>query len=252
MHRFAIAPERIDGSRVTFDRQETRHLARVLRLGPGDLVLATDGLGREYTVRIDALGAAATGTVLAAAPRPTESPIAVTLVQGVPKGDKMEAIIRAATELGVTRIVPALTARTVVRLEEDRRRERVRRWQRVAREAAKQCGRAAVPEVTEPVPLSRALEDARHVALRICLWEAARCPLGEILRGVAGMPGAVALAVGPEGGLSASEVAQAEGAGWAIAGLGPRILRVETASMTAVALIGATFGDLLQRPSGVS
>ena len=157
MHRFAIAPERIDGPRVTFDREETRHLARVLRLGPGDLVLATDGLGHEYTVRIETLGAGATGTVLDAAPRLTESPVAVTLVQGIPKGDKMEAIIRAATELGVTRIAPALTARTVVSLEEDRWRERARRWQRVAREAAKQCGRAVVPEVMEPAPLARVL-----------------------------------------------------------------------------------------------
>ena len=247
-HRFAIAPDRIDGARVTFDREETRHLARVLRLGPGDVVLATDGRGREYTVRIDALGAAATGTVLDTAPRLTESPVAVTLVQGVPKGDRMEAIVRAATELGVARIAPALTARTVVRLEEGRWRERTRRWQRVAREAAKQCGRAIVPEVTEPVPLSRALELAGGVDLRICLWEAERRPLGEVLQGVAGAPGAVGLAVGPEGGLSVSEVVHAEALGWVLASLGPRILRVETASTTALAIIEATFGDLLRRP----
>jgi 16S rRNA (uracil1498-N3)-methyltransferase len=251
VHRFAIAPERIDGVRVTFDREETRHLARVLRLGPGDLVLATDGLGQEYTVRIDALGAAATGTVLAAAPRLTESPVAVTLVQSIPRGDKMEAIIRAATELGVTRIIPALTARTVVRLEEGRWGERLRRWQRVAREAAKQCGRAAIPEVMQPVPLPQAFADADSNGLRICLWEAAPSPLGDILQ-AADRPVSVALAVGPEGGLSASEVAQAEVAGWAIAGLGPRILRVETASVAAIAVIEATFGDLVRANRTVS
>ena len=247
MHRFAIAPERIDGSRMTFDREETRHLARVLRLGPGDLVLAADGLGHEYTVRIDALGVAATGTILDAAPRLTESPVALTLVQGIPKGDKMEAIVRAATELGAARIAPALTARVVVRLDEGRWRERARRWRRVAREAAKQCGRAVVPEVAEPLPFTRALEGADHSALRICLWEGERCPLGEILQGIAIAPAAVALAVGPEGGLSAGEVEEARGRGWEIAGLGPRILRVETASATALALIGAAYGDLLRR-----
>jgi 16S rRNA (uracil1498-N3)-methyltransferase len=204
VHRFAIAPERIDGPRVTFDRAETRHLARVLRLGPGDLVLATDGLGHEYTVRIEALGAAATGTVIEAAPRLTESPVAVTLVQGIPKGDKMEAIIRAATELGVARIAPALTARTVVSLEPDRWRERARRWQRVAREAAKQCGRAVVPEVMEPVPLARALRDIRE-SLRICLWEGERRPLRAIVQAESDAPRTVALVVGPEGGLSADE-----------------------------------------------
>jgi len=252
VRRFAIAPERIDGSRVTFDREETRHLARVLRLGPGDLVLATDGLGREYTVRIDALGPAACGTVLAVAPRPTESPVDVALVQGIPRGDKMEAIIRAGTELGLTRFAPALTARTVVRVEEGRWAERLRRWQRVAREAAKQCGRALIPEVMAPAPLPRAFADIGDNRLRICLWEGAPRPLGEILRGVASTPASVALIVGPEGGLSASEVAQAEETGWAIAGLGPRILRVETASVTAVALIQAAFGDLLRGREAVS
>ena len=168
---------------MTFDRDETRHLARVLRLGPGDLVLATDGLGHEYTVRIETLGVAATGTVLDAAPRLTESPVAVTLVQGIPKGDKMETIIRAATELGVTRIAPALTARTVVSLEEDRWRERARRWQRVAREAAKQCGRAVVPEVMEPAPLrARSSRRPSAASCEICLWEGERRPLGEVLQ----------------------------------------------------------------------
>jgi 16S rRNA (uracil1498-N3)-methyltransferase len=252
VHRFAIAPERIDGPHVIFDREQTRHLARVLRLGCGDLVLATDGLGHEYTVRIETLGVAATGTVLAAGPRPTESPIAVTLIQGVPKGDKMEMIIRAATELGVTRIAPALTTRTVVSLEGGRWRERARRWQRVAREAAKQCGRAVIPEVMEPRPLPRALEEPDRDGLRICLWEGERCPLGEIFQAVADAPRSIALAVGPEGGLSADEVARARGLDWAIAGLGPRILRTETASLAALAIIEATFGDLLRRSDGVS
>ncbi len=249
MHRFAIAPERIDGQRVTFDAEETHHLARVLRLGPGDLVLATDGQGHEYTVRIEALGASATGAILDVARRPSESPLAVALVQGIPKGDKMETIIRAATELGVTRIVPALAARTVVTLEESRWGERARRWQRVAREAAKQCGRAVFPEVTAPVPLQRALEAAEE--LRICLWEGERRPLGEVLR-TAVAPGSVAIVVGPEGGLAPDEVTHARNLGWDIAGLGPRILRTETASVAALALIQAAFGDLLSPGGGVS
>jgi 16S rRNA (uracil1498-N3)-methyltransferase len=245
VHRFAIAPERIDGSRVTFDREETRHLARVLRLGPGDLVLATDGRGLEYTVRLETLGTAATGAILEVVRRPSESPLAVTLIQGIPKGDKMEAIARAATELGVTRIVPALTAHTVVALEEGRWLERARRWQRVAREAAKQCGRAVIPEVTGPVPLVRALEAEERSHLRICLWEGDRRPLGEILKATPGPPRSAAIVVGPEGGFSRAEVAHARHLGWAIAGLGPRIVRVETASLAALAIIQSTFGDLL-------
>jgi 16S rRNA (uracil1498-N3)-methyltransferase len=252
VHRFAVAPERIDGPRVTFDRAETRHLARVLRLGPGDVVLATDGRGHEYTVRIETVGTAATGTVLGAAALRTESPVAVTVVQGVPKGDKMEAIVRAATELGATRIIPALAARTVISLSAARWPERAERWQRVAREAAKQCGRALIPEVTEPLEWSRALGEAAASALRICLWEGERHPLGELLGAEGGVPLDVALAVGPEGGLSEGEVATAREQGWAVAGLGPRILRAETASLAALALIEGAFGDLLGAPRRVS
>lgn len=245
MHRFAIAPDHIRDQRVTFDREETHHLARVLRLGPGDLVLATDGRGHEYTVRIETLGASATGAILEIVQRSRESPLAVTLVQAVPKGNKMEAIIRAATELGVTRIVAALTARTVVTREEDRWRERARRWQRVAREAAKQCGRAVLPQVVGPVSLPHALEAEEHTQLRICLWEGEQRPFDEVLRGAPRAPGSIAMVVGPEGGLSLDEVEHARDRGWAIAGLGPRILRTETASLVALVVIQMTFGDLV-------
>jgi 16S rRNA (uracil1498-N3)-methyltransferase len=252
MHRFAIAPEQIDGRRVTFDRAETRHIARVLRLGPGDLVLATDGQGREYTVRIETLGVAATGTALEVVRCDTESPVALTLLQGIAKGDKMEAIIRAATELGTSRIVPVTTSRTVVSLEAIRAAERTSRWQRIAREAAKQCGRAVVPEVTGPRPLGEALGASDHGDLRICLWEEERRPLGSVLSGATGRVRAVSLLVGPEGGLSSDEVGHARASGWEVASLGPRILRAETASLAAIALIEATLGDLLVGTGGVS
>src|SRR6266550_1053494 len=137
MRRFAIAPERVVDGRVTFDAVETRHLARVLRLGPGDTVVASDGAGHDYTVRLDAVRPRATGVVVGTVEAAGESPLAITLLQSVPKGDKLEAIVRAATELGVARIVPALAARTVVRLVERQTAARQARWQRVAREAAK-------------------------------------------------------------------------------------------------------------------
>ena len=252
MRRFAIAPERIDGRLVTFDRAETRHMARVLRLGPGDLVLAADGQGREYTVRIETLGAVATGTVLDVAHRRTESPVALTLVQGIARGDTMEAIVRAATELGVSRIVPAITARTVVDLAEDRGRARATRWQRICREAAKQCGRAVTPEVTTPRPLADALEALERGDLQICLWEEERRPLGSVLRGAPDGARVVALLVGPEGGLTPAEVDHARGLGWEVASLGPRILRTETASLAAITVIEAVLGDLVDSPGSVS
>src|SRR6185436_7630090 len=154
MRRFTLQPDQLADGRVTFDAGESNHLARVLRLRPGDTIVATDGAGHDYTVRLESLGEAAVGTVLAVTSGAAASPLAITLIQGVPKGDKMETIVRAATELGVARVLPALCERTIVRLEMPRWRDRARRWQRVAREAAKQSGRAVIPEVETPRPLS--------------------------------------------------------------------------------------------------
>lgn len=243
MRRFAIAPEQIDGARVTFDRAETRHLARVLRLRPGDLVIATDGRGREYTVRIEGLGPSAGGTIVAVAPSTAESPLAVTLIQAIPKGDKMDGIIRATTELGVARIQPTLTARTVVSLDGPWRQRGIR-WERVAREAAKQCGRAVVPEIAAPAIFSEALAGVATVALRLCLWEREPRLLGDLLEAVGERPASAAVAIGPEGGLDPGEVEQARAQGWAVAGLGARILRSETAGPAVLAILQERFGDL--------
>jgi 16S rRNA (uracil1498-N3)-methyltransferase len=249
VRRFTIPPERVHGDRVTFDRDETRHLARVLRLVPGDVVLAVDGAGREFTVRMDALGDEASGTVLTTAVRGVESPLDVTLLQGVPKGDKMETIVRACTELGVAHVTPVLTERTIVRLEPSRWRERARRWQRVAREAAKQCGRAVVPGVDVPEPLPPAL--ARdHGAVALCLWEAATVPLRDALEACATPPRAVTVLIGPEGGLSRVEVEAARARGFAVVGLGPRILRTETAAPALLAILQSRYGDLAVRGAG--
>src|SRR5947207_237655 len=173
VRRFTIAPDRIHDGRVLFDRDESRHLARVLRLKAGDTVIAADGAGRDFTVRLEDVGETVTGTVLGVARTDAESPLRGTLIQSVPKGDKMEAIVRAATELGVARIVPVTTERTVVTLEPSRWRERARRWQRVAKEAAKQCGRAVIPPVDVARPLAEFLALDEPAELRLCLWEGA-------------------------------------------------------------------------------
>jgi 16S rRNA (uracil1498-N3)-methyltransferase len=243
MRRFTLRPEHLAGGRVTFDADESRHLARVLRLRPGDTVVATDGAGRDYTVRLESVGGIATGTVLAAAAGPRESPLALTLVQGVPKGDRMETIVRAAAELGAARVLPALCERTIVRLEAGRWRERARRWQRVAREAAKQCGRAVILEVDTPRPLAECLAAAEGVDLALCPWEGGGAPLGATLA-AAGAPRSALVVVGPEGGLTAAEVEAARARGLTVVSLGPRILRTETAGPALLAILQARFGDL--------
>ena len=244
MHRFTISPDRISGDRVTFDADETRHLVRVLRLRPGDLVVTTDGRGRAYLVRIDELGDTATGTIVGPAPAAAESGLAITLVQGVPKGDKMEAIVRATTELGIARIIPALTARTVVRLDADGWRARARRWQRVAKEASKQCGRAIVPTVEAPRALADAIAGGSSSDVRLCLWEGGGVPLRRLFETIDTTPRTVTVIVGPEGGLDDDEVAAARTAGYTPATLGHRILRTETAGPAMVAILQHRLGDL--------
>ena len=243
MRRFTLQPERLAGGRVTFDADESRHLARVLRLRPGDTVVATDGAGRDYTVRLERLGEEAVGAVLAEAAGVAASPLAITLIQGMPKGDKMEAIVRAATELGVARVLPALCERTIVRLEASRWRERARRWQRVAREAAKQSGRAVIPEVEPPRPLDGWLAAEPPGDLPLCLWEGGGAPLGGVLA-AASRPRSATVVIGPEGGLTAGEVEVARTRGLQVVSLGPRILRTETAGPAIVAILQSRFGDL--------
>jgi 16S rRNA (uracil1498-N3)-methyltransferase len=241
--RFLLAAEAVRGDQVTFPPEESRHLARVLRLGVGDVVRALDGTGQELTVRLTGIAPRqVTGMVLARAPLRTESPLRLTLAQAVPRGDRIETVIRMATELGVHRFVPLVTARTVAVPARAATASRLARWQRVAREATKQCGRAAVPEVAAPVALASWLAARPAGGLLVCFWEEK-----------AGQPGDplpeqrfddVTALVGPEGGLEAAEVEAARAAGAVVATMGPRVLRTDTAGVVAVALLQARYGDL--------
>jgi 16S rRNA (uracil1498-N3)-methyltransferase len=246
--RFQVRPDAIEGSRLTFDEQEARHMARALRLNAGAVVAAVDGTGREYTVRLERVSPrAAVGTVLGARHRDTESPLTITLAQGIPKGDKMDQVVRAATELGVGRIAPILTARTIVRLDITRWRERARRWQRIAREAGKQSGRAAVPAIDVPVPLPAFLAGIATTAamtLRLCCWEGATGGMRAALEAASPRPSAAVVLIGPEGGFAVDEVEQARVHGFSVVGLGPRILRTETAGPAMIAVLQAELGDL--------
>jgi 16S rRNA (uracil1498-N3)-methyltransferase len=243
--RFTLTPGQVSGDRVTFDRTESHHMTAVLRLAPGDLVVAADGLGQDYTVRLEAVGEVAVGTILRVATSTREPPLTITLVQGIPKGDRMEAIVRAATELGVHRVLPAITERTIMRLEPSRWRDRARRWQRVAKEASKQCGRAVIPEVEYPRRLEEWLEPpAGSADLRLCLWEGQAPPLADLCNGLTRTPAVAFVLVGPEGGLTREEVDRSRARGWSPASLGPRILRTETAGPAVIAILQFRFGDL--------
>ena len=240
--RFHVHAESATDAHVSFAADEAHHLGRVLRLGPGDIVQAVDGHGHELTVRltaVDALGAR--GLVLSRTARPTESPLDLTLVQGIVKGDKLEGIIRMATELGVCRVVPVVTERTIARAAPARWPHRLERWRRVAKEAAKQSGRAVIPDVEPPRPLPEWLA-LRPQGLVVCFWEGATDSPDAILP--AGGVDRASVIVGPEGGFSEGEVTRLRAAGSLVAGLGPRILRADTAGPVALALLQSRYGDL--------
>ena len=247
MRHFVIRPGAIEGDRVRFDADEAHHLGRVLRLRPGALVEAADGGGRVFTVRIEALGRGeAWGTIVGEASASRESPCAITLAQAILKGERMTWLVQKATELGVARLVPVETARVVARAPAERARHS--RWERVAREAVKQCGRGVVPVVEAPRGFGAVLaEAAAHDATWLC-WEGGGRPLATLAR-EAGRVRRILLLVGPEGGFTDDEVAQARAAGARPVGLGPRILRAESAGLVAVALCQHLFGDLGNGPA---
>jgi 16S rRNA (uracil1498-N3)-methyltransferase len=245
--RFLVRPGAITGDRVRFDAGEARHLGRVLRLRPGARIEATDGAGRVFLVELVALTpAAAAGRIVeeaapAAAPR-----CAITLAQGILRGPRMAWLIEKATELGVARIVPVTAERAVARPGGARGDEPRARWERIARAALKQCGRAVAPMVEAPRPLADLLgETPRPETIWLCQ------PGGAVPAEPGALPPArLLILVGPEGGFSGSEVAAARAAGAHPVGLGPRTLRGESAGLTALVLAQHLFGDLGALPPG--
>jgi 16S rRNA (uracil1498-N3)-methyltransferase len=240
---FHIRPESVQGDRVIFDAEETHHLAHVLRLQPGAVVRTVDGRGHEIIVRLTLVGGRiAEGDIVSRSVPASESPLSLTLAQGVPKGAKLDTIIRMATELGVALVIPLLLERTVARPDPTEPSHRLLRWRRVAKEAAKQSGRAVIPEVRAPIALDAWLAEPTAPGLVLCLWEGERTPLSEVLP--AAPPARAAVVIGPEGGFTDAEVGRLRSAGAVVAGLGPRILRTETAGPVALALLQSRYGDL--------
>lgn len=238
--RFFLPPDQIAETEVVLRDQDANHAARVLRLRPGDMVFALDGRGLLYQVRLTEVDKRETrGTIVAKQAATGELPVPVTLVQGLPKGEKFDWILQKATELGVTRIVPVVTERTVVRLSGDRAQDKVRRWQAIAREAAEQCERAMVPVVEAPVDFASWLKAplAEGVLRLACLERHGGVPLMAALSEV--RPAGYEVVVGPEGGFGPAESDRLIASGARNVSLGTRILRTETASLMAIAAISS-------------
>jgi 16S rRNA (uracil1498-N3)-methyltransferase len=234
--RVHLPPERIEGGRARLTPEARHYLAEVLRLAPGAPVEVFDGRGGRWAGRLDpGLESVSLG------PREEArgAGVEIALLFALSKGEKVDLVVQKATELGAARIVPFAAERSVVRLDGGKGEERARRWRRIAEEAARQCGRADVPEIAAPAPLAAALA-ALPGGTRAVVFQPGGAPLQALPAPAAGL----AAVVGPEGGLTAAELDACERAGAARASLGPRVLRAETAAIVAVALLQARFGDL--------
>jgi len=236
--RVHLPPERIGADRADLTAAARHYLRDVLRLAPGDEVELFDGRGTAWTARI---GPGFEALALSGRRETASGGPAIHLLFALAKGEKVDWVVQKATELGAARLVPFAAERSVVRLEPDKGAERAERWRRIAGEAARQCGRADVPEVATPVSLGAALAAVPPGFRLLVLHGEGGAPLPAL--SLEGAPG-VAAVVGPEGGLTAAELEACLAAGAARAALGPRTLRAETAAIAVVALLQAAVGDL--------
>jgi len=230
------------GGEITLRGERARYVSRVLRLGQDDRIELFDGSGAQFPAVIRNISKdIVTVAVTDRCEYSTESPLSITLVQGISRGDRMDHAIQKATEVGVTRIIPVHTEFSVVKLDERRAEKRLLHWRGVAASACEQCGRNRLPQVSPPAQFLALLGEYRDVpADKIILRPAA----GATLRSIGNVSSNIVVAIGPEGGFSDKEYEHAELAEFRPVSFGPRILRTETAAVAVVAALQALYGDL--------
>lgn len=251
MRSFFVSPGTLSQPIFALKPEDARHVAGPLRMRAGDTVTVFDGAGDAAEAQLEEVSPKNV-TVRVVSRRQIEPPAGtVTLLQGLTKSGKFDLVIEKATELGISKIVPVLCERTVVELKGGKEESKVSRWQRLAEEAAKQCGRPTIPDIATPAKLTQLFSGGEHAFDRLIVpWEERAGEAGAIsehlLRGAAN----IAVLIGPEGGLTEDEVAAAKEAGGVVVSLGPNILRSETAAIAAITLIthflratGARGGD---------
>lgn len=245
MRRFYAAPENFSENQVTIRGAEGAHIRSVLRLKPGERVHVIDGLGNRYRVRLNQVNRKEViGDIEFKETAPTES--SLNLSMGVPllKGAKLDEIVRKSVELGVQSLTPLQTERGIVQISPSTLENKLDRWNRISREASKQCNRVTSPKISEGLPgVEKFCRNHQNRDLKIIFWEEeSDIRLNQLTPGKA--PASLAFLTGPEGGFTAGEVETAKQFGFQPVGLGPRILRAETAPIAALAILQNLWGDI--------
>ena len=227
---------------LLLEPRASKHLLTVLRLKAGAALVLFDGSGREFEARLDGMEnhQALISTGAGHAVR-SESPLHITLVQGISRGERMDYTLQKAVELGVTEIIPVLTERSVVRLDEKQAIRKREHWQQLVIAACEQSGRVRVPAVLAPQSLATLLSESLPLGLMLLLDPEAEAVLGNL---PSPLQNQILLLVGPEGGLSTAETTAAQRTGFISVKLGPRVLRTETAALVALSLLQSRWGDL--------
>jgi len=246
MHRFFTNPENITDKKVIIRGTDVAHIRAVLRLKRGDRVEVLDGRGNCYIVTLTLVGRdqIESSINLKEDANNCESPLRICLGQGIVKGTGFDGIVRKSVELGVDKIIPVSANRCISKLSKDDSIKKIERWQRIAREASKQCGRSRVPMI---IPKPSTVKDFcvfnQESDLKLIFWEEERSIRVNNLSSINQLKSA-AILIGPEGGFSYTEVEISKKYGFQSISLGPRLLRTDTAPLAAIAILQNHWGDL--------
>jgi 16S rRNA (uracil1498-N3)-methyltransferase len=246
MRYFFIKHPKAVGTSSFLKGSDAKHIKNVLRLRPGDKVGLFDGQGLEYSARIVAFsGNDIQVEIVRSFPSVSESNIDIIVTQAYLKERKMDGLVRQLTELGVMKWIPFFAERSVPRPDDTRLAIRRKRWIKITREALKQSRRGRVMEIGNPVSFEKMLSLASGCDLKIVFWENEPNPFDlEAFQPPGCAPEQILVMLGPEGGFTASEIDMVTAHGFITGGLGPRILRAETATIAAVTLVQYLFGDM--------
>lgn len=239
MHLFFVTPEQVQGQQICIEGSDVNHIKNVLRMKVGEELHISDGNNKKYLCAIEGMQADQVQvSILEELQTDTELPSKIYLFQGLPKSDKMELIVQKAVELGVHEIIPVATKRAVVKLDEKKAAKKVERWNSIAEGGAKQSGRNRIPRVASVMRFQDAVEKAKELDVALIPYELAE-GMQETKRIIEGIqPGqSIAVFIGPEGGFEVEEVTLAMDSGIQPVTLGKRILRTETAGLTALSIL---------------
>lgn len=245
MHRFFVDKENISESTIKIDGEDVKHIVNVLRIEAGEEIEVCDKEGRDYKCKIVEISKENVSCeILDIYKSKGESEIEITLFQGIPKSTKMELIVQKSTELGVKRIVPIMTARSIVKIN-DRKKEdkKIERWSKIAAEAAKQSKRGVIPEISSLMAFTEMIDHLRDEPMVIVPYESEEdIGIKSVLKDCKHKK--INIVIGPEGGFAEKEITSLKAMNSHIVTLGPRILRTETAGFTTLAIVLYELGDL--------